>query len=83
MSAGVGDLVQHGQSGLLTPPKDSRALAEGICDLLRRSPEERGRMGEIGRARVYPKYHITTLAQQIETVYESLLNRHDRPSASA
>lgn len=80
---GVGDLVQHGQSGLLTPPKDSRALAEGICDLLRRSPEERRRMGEIGRARVYPKYHITTLAQQIETVYESLLNRHGRPSASA
>ena len=74
---GVGDLVQHGQSGLLSPPKESRALAENLCDALRRSPEERLRMGAIGRASVYPKYHITTLAQQIEAVYESLLNRED------
>ncbi len=70
---GVGDLVQHGKSGLLVPSKESRALADALCDLLRRSPEERRQMGRIGRETVYPKYHIATLAQHIERLYDELL----------
>ena len=70
---GVGDLVLHGKSGLLVPSKESRALADALCDLLRRSPEERRQMGRIGRETVYPKYHVATLAQEIERLYDELL----------
>ena len=72
---GVGDLVQHERNGLLVPPKDSIALAEGMLRILSLSAEERIHMGENGRASVYPKYHITTLVRNIEALYTTLLAR--------
>lgn len=70
---GVADLVQHERNGLLVPPKNSAALADGILRILSLPVEERMRLGENGRASVYPKYNITTLVHNIETLYESLL----------
>lgn len=70
---GVGDLVQHGQSGFLAPPKDSAALAEAMKRMLALSPAERIKMGQAGQDSVYPKYHISTLTANIEALYDSLL----------
>lgn len=75
---GVGDLVQHERNGLLVPPKDSTALADGMLRILALSAEERRHMGGIGRASVYPKYHITTLVKNIEALYTTLLARLNR-----
>ncbi len=72
---GVGDLVQHGRSGVLVPAKDSRALAEGMIQVLSLSNRERIAMGQAGRTSVYPKYHIDTLVKNIESVYEDLLGK--------
>jgi len=72
---GVGDLVQSEQSGLLCPTRDSAALAEGICRVLAHSNAERVKMGEIGRASVYPRYHIETLVQNMAALYETLLTK--------
>jgi glycosyltransferase involved in cell wall biosynthesis len=72
---GVSDLVQHEQSGFLVPPKDSKRLAEGIIQMLSLSKDERVKMGMYGRNSVYPKYHITTLVKNIETLYERLLTK--------
>ncbi len=70
---GVGDLVQHGRTGLLVPPKDSAALAEAILRLLSLSREKRAEMGDAARRSVYPKYHISSLTTELEKLYNALL----------
>ncbi|PIE31848.1 hypothetical protein CSA56_17235 [candidate division KSB3 bacterium] len=70
---GVGDLIQHERSGLLVPAKNSDALAAGIEKILAQSPEKRCEMVLAGQKNVYPAYHINTLAQNIEALYETLL----------
>lgn len=72
---GVSDLVQHQQSGVLVPAKDNKALAEGMVQMLSLSKAERVEMGLKGKANVYPKYHIDTLAKNIESLYEELLTK--------
>lgn len=72
---GVGDLVVHEKTGLLVAPKESDALAKGILHILNLPVEDRSTMGKAGRARVYPKYHIDTLVNNIEALYEELLGQ--------
>ncbi len=66
---GVPDLVEDGESGLLVPPDDPKALAEAILSLLG-SPERRRAMGERGRARVYPALDISRLAADLKALYQ-------------
>ena len=70
---GVSDLVLHQKTGILVPPKDSHALARGISQMLSLPVQDRLAMGKAGRARVYPKYRIDTLIQNVEALYEELL----------
>ena len=72
---GVSDLVQHEIAGLVTPPRDSAAFAQGLLRLLALSPEERAQMGRAGQAAVYPKYHISTLINNIAALYDDILRR--------
>ncbi len=69
---GVGDLVQHEESGFLVPPKDSDALAQGIIEMLSLPHSKRIEMGLKGRTDVYPKYHIDTLVNTLETLYQTV-----------
>jgi glycosyltransferase involved in cell wall biosynthesis len=48
---GLPDMIEHGQTGLLVPPDDVRALADAVIRLLR-SPAERRAMGQRARASV-------------------------------
>ncbi len=72
---GVGDLIAHEKTGFLVPPKDCRALADGICRILELTPQQREAMGAAGRTSVYPRYHISTLVSNLETLYQDLLRR--------
>ena len=72
---GVRDLVAHEKTGLLVPPKDSLALAQGISRMLSLPLQARVAMGQAGRASVYPKYQINTLVENVEALYEELLAR--------
>jgi glycosyltransferase involved in cell wall biosynthesis len=47
--------VDHGVTGLLVEPADSRALASAICEVLG-DPERGRRMGEAGRERAIAKF---------------------------
>lgn len=68
---GVPDVVEDGQSGLLVPPGDPAALAEGLR-LLAREPGTRGAMGQRGqeRARSFSWDDILT---RIEGVYHEAI----------
>jgi len=65
---GVSDVVTSGETGLLVPPKDSKALAEAVLRLLRDEKLRRG-LEERAKASVYPKYDISRLTQDMENLY--------------
>jgi glycosyltransferase involved in cell wall biosynthesis len=67
----VRDLVEPGRTGLLVPSGDAAALAEGIVALLDDTAAA-ARMGEAGRAHVYPRLSIDRLERDIRGLYREL-----------
>jgi glycosyltransferase involved in cell wall biosynthesis len=68
---GVPNVVQDGESGLLVPPRDPSALAEGVLTLLR-DPDRAAQLGLAGRHAVFPKHASTRLVQDVERLYLEL-----------
>ena len=62
---GVPDAVRHGENGLQVDPKDTSALAESICSLLR-SPQRRQEMALAGQRRIRETYNWPAIVDQIE-----------------
>jgi glycosyltransferase involved in cell wall biosynthesis len=50
-AGGIVDAVEHGETGLLVPPEDARAMAQALGDL-QKSAATRQRMGLAGRRKV-------------------------------
>jgi glycosyltransferase involved in cell wall biosynthesis len=71
---GLKELVRHGETGLLIPPKDPGALASHIVHLLA-EPELRERMGRAARMRAESEFDINRAAQGLEAIYDELLER--------
>ena len=74
---GTPELVVDGETGLLVPPNDPRALAEALLALLR-SPETARRLGAAGRRRVEEHFTVERMVTETEAVYEALLSNYDR-----
>jgi glycosyltransferase involved in cell wall biosynthesis len=70
---GTPEVVEHGRSGLLAPPRDIDALAGNILTLLR-APELRARMGAYGRSRVLEYFNAHRMARDAGTAYEAVLS---------
>ena len=71
---GVGDVIDSPDVGVLAPPGDAAALADGI-DRLLRDREGRRAMGERARLRVLGRFGIERLVNDIATLYDDLLER--------
>jgi len=69
---GIQYIIRNGETGLLVPPKDSKALADAIIRLLQ-DEELSKKMGENGRRLVEEKYTWKKVAEITEKVYEELL----------
>jgi glycosyltransferase involved in cell wall biosynthesis len=69
---GTPEVVEHGQSGLLSPYNDVAAFASNVV-LLLRSREARDRMGEYGRTRVLSYFNAERMARDAGAAYEALL----------
>ena len=65
---GIPEVVVDGVTGLLVPPKHSKALAAAILQLLR-DPQKRQAMGKAGRRRVETHFHVSQTMAKLETVY--------------
>ncbi len=65
----VPEIVVDGETGVLVPPDDPRALAEGIRTTLA-SP----RLGEAGRARALAEFSVAQMARRTLELYERLGN---------
>jgi glycosyltransferase involved in cell wall biosynthesis len=69
---GVPDIILDGRTGILTPPRDPRAMAEAVGGLAR-DPRRRKAMGEAARARTAPAFGLERMVEQIEALYERLI----------
>ncbi|MFZ5918887.1 MAG: glycosyltransferase family 4 protein [Chloroflexota bacterium] len=69
----IPEIVAHGETGLLVPPKDAAALARALLTLLR-EPSRAQAMGRRGRQRLAQQFTVGRMVEQTQAVYESLLN---------
>jgi glycosyltransferase involved in cell wall biosynthesis len=65
------DLIEHGVSGLLTPPGDVVTLAEALCALLE-DPALRERLGKAARAFILERYAMDRVIRQYTELYARL-----------
>jgi glycosyltransferase involved in cell wall biosynthesis len=66
---GVSEIVDHRRTGLLIPPRDGRALATAIVQLLA-DPDRRREMGEAGRRLAEAQFDMRSWAVRLRDVYE-------------
>lgn len=72
-AGGIAEAVEHGETGLLSPPGDAQALGAHIKALLA-DPDRRKNMGEAGRARAVTRFAPQRIAEAHEALYASLLS---------
>jgi glycosyltransferase involved in cell wall biosynthesis len=70
-SGGNGEVVLHGQTGLLVPPGDAGAVAAALREL-RAQPQIARQMGESGRRRLLSSFSVDALVQNTIRVYGEL-----------
>jgi glycosyltransferase involved in cell wall biosynthesis len=68
---GTGEVVRHGHSGLLIPPKDPEALAAAINQMLAQ-PARAAEMGRLGRRIVEEDFSARAMVRQMEQLYLGL-----------
>jgi glycosyltransferase involved in cell wall biosynthesis len=71
-AGGPVEIVEEGVSGLLSPPRDTAALARAIASLLG-DPSLRRRLAEGGRARVEARYSRTVHGTELRGLCEEAL----------
>ena len=79
-TGGLPEIVQEGETGMLVPPGDSKALAKAVSSLLQDSARCR-QFGEAGRARVAAHFTVDAMMDGLVSGYESLLGR-EAPAVS-
>ena len=77
---GIPEAVEHGVSGLLTPERDSAALAESLFTLAA-DPERYARMSAAAAARAASQFDLKAQSRVLETHYrEAIALRGARPN---
>lgn len=71
----VGDVVVHGQTGLLTPAGDSGAMADAVAELAA-APETARALARRGRAHVAARFDLERTLTALEDEIDRLLATH-------
>jgi starch synthase len=66
------EIVLHGETGILVPPKDPAGLAQAVISLLK-DPHLCSEMGQRGRQRACRRFRIEETAAKTAQLYEQLL----------
>jgi rhamnosyl/mannosyltransferase len=72
IDSGVPEVSLHGVTGLTVPPKDPKALAGAIRNLLE-NPETRAKYGQAASVRAREEFSAQRMAENTLRVYESVL----------
>lgn len=76
---GTGEVVRHGQSGVLIPPKDPALLAKTI-DAILAEPKHLREMGRVGRRIVVERFSAMSMVRQMENLYYQLAREAGLPA---
>jgi glycosyltransferase involved in cell wall biosynthesis len=71
---GINEVLEDRNSGLLVPPKDSKALANSILDLIVHKSKA-CKMGEEARTVMNERFSVNTMVEKVEAVYQELLEK--------
>jgi glycosyltransferase involved in cell wall biosynthesis len=71
-AGGVPEIVIHGETGLLVPPREPKALADAALTLLS-DPAGAARLGLAGRQRVEEFFSLSRHIEAVEEIYAELL----------
>lgn len=74
-AGGIPEAVAHGETGLLFPSGDARALATAVSDLLADTARARA-MGEAGRIRIRRDFSVDRMVEGNLAIYKELLATH-------
>jgi glycosyltransferase involved in cell wall biosynthesis len=70
---GNSEVVEHGRTGLVVPPRDPSALGAAMLGVMDLSDGERHAMGERGRERVRSRFALSRVVDTWEGLYRDLL----------
>jgi glycosyltransferase involved in cell wall biosynthesis len=70
--AGIPEVVKDGETGLLVPPGDPRALGDALARLVA-DEELRARLGASARAFVVPRFGVDGYVASVSALYDRLL----------
>lgn len=76
------EIVDHGKTGLLVPPRDAQALARSIA-LLLTDRKTAHRFGAAGRERAERDFSIERMVRETESLYFRLLGRPNNKDVAA
>ena len=62
-----------GDTGIVVPPKNPEALAEGLRKLVSMPHEQRAALGQAARARIEEHYSIESVVERYERFYEEII----------
>jgi glycosyltransferase involved in cell wall biosynthesis len=66
---GIPEMIEHGRTGLLVPPRDPGALAASIIRLLTDHPYA-DTLGRAGRDLVHERFCVELMVRAVETIYD-------------
>ncbi len=69
------EIVVRGETGLVVPPSDPRALSAAMAELLSLGTEGRAAMGRSAKARIRQKFTTAALQKATLEVYDRLIGR--------
>lgn len=73
-AGGIPEVVAHGQTGFIVPPRDPEALADAILSLIR-DDALRTRMADAGYERVRSRFTVERMVAETAAVYARLASR--------
>ncbi|PKL65056.1 MAG: hypothetical protein CVV32_05785 [Methanomicrobiales archaeon HGW-Methanomicrobiales-3] len=74
-AGGCPEIVEDGKTGLLVPVRDVNALRNAV-EWMDRNPEERVRMGALGRIVVYERYDHEILVKKMKGIHIHLIQNY-------
>jgi len=70
---GIPEILTHGQTGLLVPPADAKAISNAIVQLLE-NPDQARSLAERGQSFVRDNFGLVAASKKMEAFYERLLS---------
>lgn len=74
---GLPEIIEHGQTGFLVPPRDPRALANSLASLMG-DAALRCRFGAAGRRRVEQTFALPIIVDKLQALYERAIEARAR-----